>query len=212
MKLSWRIATKPDSLLARVLLGKYCKFQNFFQVSAPSSISHGWRSILCGRDLLLANTGKAIGNGKDTLIWDESWLSLDKPSRPMGPPTHETKDWRVSELIIGDSGEWNRELIGRLLLIAATVILSIKPRKLGKTYTLVWLPTKDGDYSTKTGYYTGLAMKETSQPQLPPQHPCNWNSDIWRGAFSPKLKSILLENCQGRLASRREPSEEKHHV
>ncbi|XP_013624812.1 PREDICTED: uncharacterized protein LOC106330980 [Brassica oleracea var. oleracea] len=184
-KLSCRIYTRPDCLLARVLLGKYCKFQPFSQVSATSSISHGWRSILCGRDLLMANTGKAIGNGRDTLIWEEPWLSSETPSRPMGPPPSETKNWRVYELMIGDSGEWNRELIGRILPTAATEILSI--------------PKKDGVYSTKTGYYTNISMKEATQLQPAPQHPCSWNTDIWRGDFSPKLRVFLWEIVKGAL-------------
>lgn len=98
-KQSWRTATKPDCLLARVLLGKYCKDKPFLQVSASNSISHGWRSILCERDLLLENSGKAIGNDRDTMLWDEPWLSSETPLRPMGPAPADSKDWRVADLI-----------------------------------------------------------------------------------------------------------------
>lgn len=61
-KVAWRILTKPDSLLARVLKGKYCYNKHFLEVTTPTSFSHGWRGIMFGRDLLKENLGKAIGN------------------------------------------------------------------------------------------------------------------------------------------------------
>ncbi|XP_048604677.1 uncharacterized protein LOC125582165 [Brassica napus] len=198
-KQSWRIATNPECLLSRVLLGKYCNHQPLFSVSASSSISHGWRSILCGRDLLLANTGKAIGDCRDTSLWEEPWLSSETPTRPMGPPTDETKHWRVSDLISRESGEWNKALIERTLPHAVKEILSIKPSKLGKPDALVWLPTKYGTYNTKTGYYTALSMKETTHLRPAPPQPCNWNADIWRGLFSPKLRVFLWKIVKGAL-------------
>lgn len=51
-KQAWRILANPECLLARVLLGKYCHNKSFMDVQSPSSCSHGWRSILHGRDLL----------------------------------------------------------------------------------------------------------------------------------------------------------------
>ena len=52
-KIAWRILTKPDSLLAKFLLSKYCYKTTFMKVAAGSAISHGWRGILVGRDLVL---------------------------------------------------------------------------------------------------------------------------------------------------------------
>lgn len=52
-KLSWRFLQKPDSLLAKVLSGKYCFDEDFLRVPETKSISHGWRIILVGRDLLV---------------------------------------------------------------------------------------------------------------------------------------------------------------
>ncbi|XP_048615525.1 uncharacterized mitochondrial protein AtMg00310-like [Brassica napus] len=85
-KQGWRILKKPDCLLSKVLLGKYCKYESFMQVKAASSCSHGWRSILCGRDLLVDNTIKTIGNGQDTSVWYDAWYSTEKRLQPMGPP------------------------------------------------------------------------------------------------------------------------------
>ncbi|XP_019092342.1 PREDICTED: uncharacterized protein LOC109129152 [Camelina sativa] len=85
-KISWRILTNPECLLARVLLGKYCHSTPFLDSVAPASSSHGWRSILIEKDLVKSQLGKIFGNGEDTLIWTEPWLSLTSPITPMGPP------------------------------------------------------------------------------------------------------------------------------
>lgn len=47
-KQAWKILTKPESLLARILLGKYCHKQHFLEIQTPTVCSHGWRSILHG--------------------------------------------------------------------------------------------------------------------------------------------------------------------
>lgn len=36
-KLSWRIITKPETLLARILIGKYCPNEDFLMVSEKVS-------------------------------------------------------------------------------------------------------------------------------------------------------------------------------
>ena len=82
-KLAWRIITKPGCLLARVLNGKYCIKAPFLQVPETKTMSHGWRSIIAGRDLLLCQLGKVIGNGESTRVWKDPWLSTDHPSIPI---------------------------------------------------------------------------------------------------------------------------------
>lgn len=56
-KLGWRILKNPTSLLARCLLGKYCQSETFLNCTAPSAASHGWRSVLIGRDILVKQLG-----------------------------------------------------------------------------------------------------------------------------------------------------------
>ena len=68
-KLSWRIINNPDSLLGRTLIGKYCLTEDFLTVSAKSAISHGWRGILVGRDIILNNSVWEVGNGLSINIW-----------------------------------------------------------------------------------------------------------------------------------------------
>ncbi|WZZ24791.1 hypothetical protein YC2023_008192 [Brassica napus] len=73
-KLAWHLITRPNCLLSRLLQGKYCHSKSFLSVACSTSSSHGWRSLLAGRDLLVRHLGKVIGNGNSTKVWSESWL------------------------------------------------------------------------------------------------------------------------------------------
>lgn len=84
-KLSWRIINGPQGLLARVLKGKYFHSADFLKVKCPGSASHGWRSILDGRDLLKKRLGWVIGNGNSVKAWSEPWMSSTKLLQPWGP-------------------------------------------------------------------------------------------------------------------------------
>lgn len=61
-KVGWRLITEPHSLLAQVLLDKYARYCSFLDCTIPTSASHGWRSILAGRDILRKGLSWAVGN------------------------------------------------------------------------------------------------------------------------------------------------------
>ncbi|KAF2592950.1 hypothetical protein F2Q70_00042594 [Brassica cretica] len=67
-KLSWRILENPKSLLSKSLKGKYFPEGDILSREAVSAISHGWRSVLVGRDLLIQNLGWVVGNGQNIKI------------------------------------------------------------------------------------------------------------------------------------------------
>ena len=113
-KQAWRLLTNPDSLLARVLLGKYCHSKSFIDIQVPAVCSHGWRSILHGRDLLKGNLGRVIGNGETTRIWKDSWISLTTQLKPFGPLREAELDLTVSDLLTTDI-QWNKNKIEALL-------------------------------------------------------------------------------------------------
>ncbi|CAA7062295.1 unnamed protein product [Microthlaspi erraticum] len=110
-KKSWRILKNPSCLLSKILLGKYCKDNDFLKVPITSSTSQGWRGILIGRDLLTSRLGRAIGDGLSTSLWNDPWLSLKTPSRPMGPPRLSDQNLKVSDIFIAQTREWNTKKI-----------------------------------------------------------------------------------------------------
>ena len=197
-KQGWCLLKKPDCLLAKVLMGKYCAIEPFLSVSASNSCSHGWRSILCGRDLLLQNTRKAIGNGEDTMMWDEPWLSTEEPRRPIGPPDAGSKSLNVAAVLNPITGGWDRDKVELLLPSHSEEIFLLKPSKTRSRDAHSWLGTRNGDYSTKTGYYTAMA-KRTLAEGTPQQANFYWMADIWLIPIPPKLRVFLWKIVQKAL-------------
>jgi len=162
-KVSWRILFNPDCLLARVLLGKYSHSCQFLDSKTPKYASHGWRGIVIGRDLLKAQLGKVIGNGKTTQLWNEPWLSLECPKSPMGPAPEYAKEWTVSKLINQETSTWNIDVIRALVPEYEKEIVLIKPSRFGAQDKWVWLPTATREYTPKSGYFEALKLDPNSQ-------------------------------------------------
>ncbi|XP_013650763.1 uncharacterized protein LOC106355336 [Brassica napus] len=191
----WRIVSKPECLLSRVLRGKYCSKKPFLQVDAPKAASHGWRSILVGRYLLITNLSKAIGDGEITRVWKDPWLSMELPSRPVGPMQEIHQDLFVADLLCRGTREWNIPMIQSILPQHVPEILRIKPSITGAEDSYVWLTSSSGVYSAKSGYYVATAMEiiDSTANQ-------NYYKATWRCKTSPKLHLFLWKIAQGALA------------
>ncbi|XP_022575814.1 uncharacterized protein LOC111215880 [Brassica napus] len=179
-KISWRIITTPDCLLARVLKGKYCHRKNFLEVEQPSTCSHGWKGILLGRDLLRDNIGKAIGNGATTRVWKDAWVSLKDQSKPFGPIQEKDLDLRVSDLLTKE-------------------IQCLKPSRAGAEDKFIWQHLPSGVYSTRSGYNSVAKQSpEDAGPRATTEF--DWIKDIWASKCSPKLRVFMWSIIQGALA------------
>ncbi|XP_048613143.1 uncharacterized mitochondrial protein AtMg00310-like [Brassica napus] len=140
-KLSWRIINNPDKLLSRILLGKYCTSEDFLYVSEKSEISHGWRGVLKGRDLIMENAGWEIGNGKNINIWNKPWLSCDSQERPMGPAPMNFQHLTVADFLLSNN-EWDLDMIRLVLPFEEHKICLLKPSRTGAPDKLAWLGTE----------------------------------------------------------------------
>ncbi|CAA7040252.1 unnamed protein product [Microthlaspi erraticum] len=109
-KIGWRILQAPESLLARILLGKYCHSSSFMECQSPATASHGWRSILAGRDILKQGLGWKVGNGEKIKVWLDPWLSSSSPSIPVGPAPVNADSIYVKDLMLPNGG-WNLKAI-----------------------------------------------------------------------------------------------------
>lgn len=198
-KLSWIILNNPDILLSRVLLGKYSSTESFLEVTAKSSISHGWRGVLVGRDLLKENLGWVVGNGSSIRVWDDPWLSLTSQSAPFGPATEATSSLTVSDLFLENSMEWNQELIRQVLPLWENIIMCIKPSLSGAPDKLVWLGTQSGAYTTKSGYHRALKKRTEEGENANNREGFNWFKGVWSLNTSPKIKLFLWRLFQQAL-------------
>ena len=195
-KQAWRIVTKPEGLLARVLLGKYCKASPFLSVQPPKECSHGWRSILAGRDLLTLKLSAVIGNGESIKVWKDHWLSTVTPMTPYGPVLEKHQDLVVSDFLTREIKQWNIAALKEVFPLLVDTITLLKPSMTGRSDGVAWLGSRSGIYTTRSGYF---AAAELEQQQTTTAQTLDWKKLIWTGRTSPKIKLFLWKITQGAL-------------
>ena len=150
-KQAWCILKNIGRLVARVLLGKYCHSKAFLDVKLPAASSHGWRGILHGRAILTTHLRKAIGNGNNTKVWKNSWISMNENIKPHDPFPETYTDLKVADLLTS-ALQWNAKRVEELLPHLASQILCLRPSVLGAGDIYIWQPVKSGIYNTRSGY------------------------------------------------------------
>lgn len=200
-KIAWRLLTKPECLLSRILGGKYCNNSHFLKVEAAISYSHGWKGILLDRDLLVQHLGRVIGDGETTCVWKDSWINPEKNLRPQGPVFLQDQDLLVSDLLSRETKEWNLARVKNLLPELADHILTLRPSKLGAPDSHVWSFHSSRAYSAKSGYLALQATKFQSTSLLLDNEPdeWSWNKHIWSPKLLPKIKMFMWKIAQNAL-------------
>ncbi|KAG7619731.1 Reverse transcriptase zinc-binding domain [Arabidopsis suecica] len=164
-----------------------------------------WKTLTKGRDLLRSQLGRVLGDGTSLLIWKDPWLSLSTPSTPIGPRTENNQNLKVSHLISPVSLDWDREKILQTLPELVDDILEIKLSSFGAKDYYAWLPSKDGIYNTKSGYFESLngerLLEENHQQgAINRTHQgFEWTKEIWNVRASPKTKFFLWKLMRGAL-------------
>jgi len=156
-------------------------------------MSHGWRGILAGREVLKLGVGWAIGDGKEVNLWEENWLSTSDMQRPIGPPPFDAQELTVHDLLHHDSGDWNLEAIRSHLPQYEETIRLIHPSSYNMEDALVWLPGKTGSYTTKSGYALAKIARDQDrlQPVTSQVNQFGWRSCVWNIETAPKLNVFL---------------------
>ena len=149
-----------------------------------------------GRDLLKGNVGKAIGNGEDTKVWNDSWLALQENIKIYGPIPESGIDLRISDLLTSEM-KWNESRLQEFIPLVADRVKCIRPSKTGASDTFIWQASKSGKYSSKSGYFT-VSMNDAI-PEPSDHNGFDWIKDIWRGSFSPKMQMFLWSIAQNAL-------------
>lgn len=73
-KQAWRLISNPQSLVAKVLMGKYCGGKDFLESKAKSGCSWGWRSIMWGLELLRDKIAWRLGDGETITVFGHQWI------------------------------------------------------------------------------------------------------------------------------------------
>ncbi|XP_013583433.1 PREDICTED: uncharacterized protein LOC106292388 [Brassica oleracea var. oleracea] len=153
VKQVWRLLIYPDSLLARVLKGRYYRHSNPLLVGKANNPSYGWSSLWTARSVLGEGLQRTIGTGADTNVWEDCWIPEELARLALLVGDEIDRDLRVHHLIIHETKCWNEPLI-RELIVPEDVgkILAIRPSRIGRRDGYLWKHTKSGAYTVRSGY------------------------------------------------------------
>lgn len=140
-----------------------------------------------------------MGDGSSINAWKDPWLSSSSLAIPMGPQPEHNIDLKVADLLCNESLDWNVAKINSEFPFNAETILSIKPSKLGAPDKLLWIHTKDGEYSTKSGYAAAVEFRNEQEERQQPQNRINWNKGVWNLKTAPKVQLLVWKSLRGAL-------------
>ncbi|XP_048623608.1 uncharacterized protein LOC125592465 [Brassica napus] len=169
----WRLVQLPDSLVARVLRGRYYRMSSPLRLHSVSVPSYVWSSISAAQKLLLLGIRQKIHSGYEVRAWEDPWIPATpaRPARPIAPVLH--PNLRVSDLINGETREWDDGLLEKYVnpddihLIKSLAISSTHHRD-----SFCWNCTKNGQYTVKSGYWVARNLmrndedKEILEPSI----------------------------------------------
>ena len=67
----WRLLRFPDSLLSRILKGRYFRYCSPLEITVSNRPSYGWRGMLAAKHVLKSGIRKTIGSSFETCIWTD---------------------------------------------------------------------------------------------------------------------------------------------
>ncbi|KAG7543067.1 Reverse transcriptase domain [Arabidopsis thaliana x Arabidopsis arenosa] len=199
----WRLIKFPNSLLSRVLRGRYYRYSDPLEIKKSNRPSYGWRSIMASKPLLTSGLRRTIGSGMNTRVWLDPWIP-DIPARPAkGKTTERDPHLYVDHFIDPVSKHWKLDRLQALIDPSdIPLILSIRPSRTYLSDGYSWNGTKSGNYSVKSGYW---AARELSRPicDHPFQGPgiTSLLAQVWKLKTTRKLKHFVWQCLSGCLAT-----------
>jgi hypothetical protein len=162
-QVAWNIVTNKNHFLSSMFKAKYYH-DSFFdcQTNGPRSVF--WSSVLQVKKDLCANSTYQLHAG-NTSIWSTPWCPLwDTIHDHMHlPVTTLPLSATVSQLWVSNSRSWNINLIASIFdNQAVQAITNINPVNSDQQDILRWIPSKNGQCSTKN---------YLQAPQFPVRHP-----------------------------------------
>ncbi|KAL0390869.1 UNVERIFIED_CONTAM: putative mitochondrial protein [Sesamum calycinum] len=187
----WRLLSRPESLVCRVLKAKYFPHTHLFDAQLGTRPSFTWRSIMAAMHLLRSGCRWRIGTGHSVNIWTDPWLPRTPSFRIITPrPSHIHAVW-VHELFSEDLHDWNVELIRAMFWPEdRDLILQLPLSLVGSVDLLVWHYSKNGLFSVRSAYHLALSMSvkaSSSGTCWPPQL---WHK-VWQAPAPNKAKLFI---------------------
>jgi ribonuclease HI len=199
-KQGWRLISRPESLCAQVLKGRYFHDSDFMKCTRKKHASQTWRAILAGREVLDQGLIKRIGDGSLTNIWRDRWVLQHFNGRPITPMADQNVT-QVADLLT-ESGHWNEDLICQVFFpVDADAILRTLARGFGEDIW-AWELEKHGMYSVRSAYKLLDNRRMAQMATLPSTSSDDVWRKIWKLEVPPKVHVFWWRVVHGFLPAR----------
>lgn len=164
-KISWHILKYPNSLLAKVLKGRYIKGETFLNVPLGSNPSLTWRSILWRRELFKARYRWRIGNGRYVKIDQDPWIARQGSCLPLWVKDN-LKGHFVASLL-DNRGRWREDVIHDNFYISDIPdILNTISGGMNHQDEIIWNCDQKGIFSVKSAYHLTTLIQNSQKHSL----------------------------------------------
>ncbi|XP_048624014.1 uncharacterized protein LOC106417447 [Brassica napus] len=198
----WRLVQYPNSLVARVLRGRYYRTTSPSRATSSSSPSYVWTSISAARKLLLLGIRHKIHSGYDVRVWEDPWIPTTpaRPARPVAPVMH--LNMRVGDIINLESREWDAGLLDNYVhpedipLICSMAISSTHRRD-----TFCWNYMRNGQYTVKSGYWIAQnLLKQEEEKEILEPSITKLQAFAWKLQAPRKMCHLVWQLITGQVA------------
>lgn len=199
-KQGWRLFGDESSLLHGIFKARYFKHTGFLASLRGFDPSYSWRSIWGAKSLLLEGLKWRVGNGASILVWEDLWLMSEGTHLVPTPLQDSNLELMVSDLLDTTAGCWKVDVVTTTFRDdERQQVLDIPLPSHWCSDSRYWWPTKDGNYTVKSGYW----LARTGHLRTWALFHGQGERDVWRTIWavdgSPKMCHFLWKVCKGSL-------------
>ncbi|XP_057794871.1 uncharacterized protein LOC131011108 [Salvia miltiorrhiza] len=206
-KQAWRLLKFPNSLVARVLKGRYYKDGDLLKAQPSSNASYSWRSITWGRDLLKGGLRWRVGNGNSIKAFHDPWIPVAGSGIAVCS-TGDQRDVLVKDFM--DGSRWSKaKLAAAFLPFEACAIETIPLSRIGVDDDWYWIHDEKGRFSVKSGYLLATDFY-TPHPATSPEEQMKWYRQLWSTNIPPKAKIFVWRATNNLIAT--DSNLVRHHI
>ncbi|XP_058732849.1 uncharacterized protein LOC131604425 [Vicia villosa] len=199
----WRLLNQENSLVGKVLKGRYFPKCSIDSCGIGYNPSYAWRSIIGAREVVQRGACWRIGNGEKVNILKDRWIPKNTGFKVQPGGINVEDSARVCDIIDRDNRCWKIEDIQSMFnsedaMKITSIPLSVHPDE----DNMVWQFEKNGEFSVKTAYHASRAHKDSLLPG--PSSPANqkiWPL-IWKAPISARQRNFLWRVAKNILPSR----------
>ncbi|KAH9697393.1 reverse transcriptase domain-containing protein [Citrus sinensis] len=149
----WRLLTRPDSLMARILKARYYSRKSVLQASLGHNPSYVWRSILAAKDVVSKGSRVQVGSGTTISISKNPWLPDLMDGFISSNLSEELAAESVSSLMLPNQRVWDYDVISDIFNSRDKALILQIPLSFRRDEDVwYWLADSRGCYSVRSCY------------------------------------------------------------